>query len=150
MRKNQLTNAMKVVIASMVVMLQEGKSDEEIIEASKTDKIGDKDCTDEMLADLLAFAKDDSAKGSTQEVEEEKDFHGNKDTEQKYPKFPKSWAKSVIVRTSISQKIGPKDKDVVEVPSSVKFKCFDASLYDTHVKQGMFNKQNVEIVHDPR
>lgn len=95
---------------------------------------------------------------------------GNKDLEKKYP-FPSNWMDSVVVRTSQSVRIERIDNEpgeVIEVPSSVRIRPYDPSLFDTHVETGMFSKENilmhldeqvpkgkfekinVEILHDPR
>jgi hypothetical protein len=154
MQKNQLTNAMKAVIANMVNLLKEGKTDEEVITASITDKIGDKECTTELLADLLGFAKEakDKESGSALQSKTDSDtgkMLGNKAKDERYP-FPVSWAKYVVIRESVETKIGNKPTDVAEIPSSVQIKPFNAFLFDTHIKQGMFKGKKVEIIHDPR
>lgn len=168
MKKNELTKAMKEVIAIMVSQLFNGMKDEEILTANKTEKIGESECSTELLSDLLGFAKEQfdnenaaaaaaekkalekAEKEATAAAAEETEFHGNRDTKKEFPMFPKAWADSVIIRESMSAKIGPKSKDVVEIPSSVKFGPYDKSLFDTHVKNGMFEKKNVLIIHDPR
>jgi hypothetical protein len=76
-------------------------------------------------------------------------FFGNKDTAKKY-ELRLNWIDSVVIRESIETQIGPLSTDVAEIPSSVLFKPFDKSLFDTHVEQGMFDKHKVEIIHDPR
>lgn len=85
-----------------------------------------------------------------QEKEQGSDkFFGNEDKKKEYP-LPKSWENSVIIRESIMTKVGSKDTDVVEIPSSVTLKPFDKSLYDVHVKNGMFKGKKVQVIHDPR
>lgn len=76
-------------------------------------------------------------------------FIGNKDKKQSH-QLPITWKNSVVVRESIEAKIGPNSKDVVEIPSSVKLMPYDASLFNEHVKNGMFEKKKTEIIHDPR
>jgi hypothetical protein len=74
---------------------------------------------------------------------------GNKDSKEEY-EFPKSWDGSVVIRESIMTKVGNSDKDMVEIPSSVKLKPFNKSLFDVHVKNKMFTGKTVKILHDPR
>lgn len=163
MKKNELTKAMREVIALMVSQISNGMNDSDIITSNIADKIGDKECTTDLLGELLTFAKEESAaaeKAAKDKAEreaseaaaaaEKEPFTGNMDPEGKHPKFNPSWKNNVIVRVSSSSKIGPKDSDVVEIPSSVEYRPFEKSLYDTHVKQGMFDKRNVQIIHDPR
>lgn len=156
MKKNELTKAMKEVIALMVSQLFNGMSDEDIITANTTEKIGDRECTPELLTDLLGFAKEESkanviTPGSIiEKPDPNAKIFGNNDKGKKHPQFPASWEDSVIARISQSSKIGPKASDVVEIPSSVEYRPFEKSLFDTHVKQGMFDKMNLEIIHDPR
>ena len=145
MNKAHLTKAMKEVIANMSQLIKDGKTDDEIITDSITDKIGDKECTEDLLKTLLTFAKADD----TEEKEVSLKMFGNKDKVKKYG-FPSTWSGMVVVRESVVSKIGPKDSDVVEIPSSVQVKPFDTSLFDMHVKNGMFKNKKVEILHDPR
>lgn len=104
------------------------------------------------------------------ETEAAETFFGNKDLDKKYP-IPADWQGSVVVRAGHSVRLEVKDKDLVlqskveEVPGSISIKPYDASLFDAHVKSGMFGKENskilsvpngefekmiFEILHDPR
>jgi hypothetical protein len=74
---------------------------------------------------------------------------GNKDKKEEY-EIPKSWEDSVVIRESVLTKVGNSDKDLVEIPSSVRLKPFDKSLFDVHVKNKMFVGKKVQILHDPR
>jgi hypothetical protein len=76
-------------------------------------------------------------------------MYGNKDKNSEY-EFPKSWSDSIVIRESQFTKVGNTERDIVEIPSSVKLKPFDASLFDVHVKNKMFVGKKVQILHDPR
>jgi hypothetical protein len=155
MAKKQLTEAMKVVIATMLSNIKAGMSDVENLEACKTDKIGEDECTNELLNALLSEAKKqydtENAAAAAAEKASKKSatMYGNKDKKSEYP-FPSSWENCVVVRESVSTKVGAGSIDVVEIPSSVEIKPFDKSLFNTHEKQGMFKGKNVIILHDPR
>jgi hypothetical protein len=153
MAKKQLTEAMRVVIASMLQSLNEGKTDQEIIEGSLTDKIGEDDCTEELLVQLLKLAKDqksmlDKANSKTLKSTEDGKVIGNMDKQEKHP-FPKSWSDHVVIRVSEFRKIEG-TKDNVEVPSSIKVQPYDPEVYDELVKGKAFKGKTVKILHDPR
>jgi hypothetical protein len=152
MKRNELTNVMREVIASLIILIEAGKTDEEILSTITNPDLS------EVKSELLRIAKEDfeKAKAEKEKTEKEKTnsapkgrMFGNID-ENKVHHFPGIWKDSVVIRESVVQKVGPKDSDVVEIPSSVSIKPFDKGLFDVHVKQGMFHKKKVEILHDPR
>lgn len=153
---------MLLVVAAMVMAIQQGKPDDEIIAENTTDKIGDNDCTEDLLNELL-----DEAKGQASENQENKPVvkkvelfgetpgeaagtvFGNKDKKKEHA-FPAKWVDHVVVRESEMVKVGNSDKSIVENPDSVKIQPFDKSLYKIHVKQGMFKGKTVVILHEPK
>jgi hypothetical protein len=147
MAKKQFNKAMLVVIASMLQSLVDGKTDEQILEEQKIDKISDKECTSELLIELLTEAKiqfDNAGAGTGNGL-----FFGNKDVDKEYP-FSEKWKNHIVIRESIETKVGPKEGDVVEIPSSIAIKPFDVSLFQTHIKQDMFRGKKVFILHEPK
>jgi hypothetical protein len=165
---NKLTNAQLLIVAAIAALLKEGKSDEDALKEGilgyPEDEVAlTQDDLDLMLVEAKTLNAKDSkgsnGKGTTKpdlKVGEktkvkgiiEKIF-GNKDLKEVY-EFPKSWDGSVVIRESIMTKVGNSDKDMVEIPSSVKIKPFDKSLFDVHVKNKMFDGKKVQILHDPR
>jgi hypothetical protein len=148
MKRNELTNVMREVITTLIPLIEAGKSDVEIL-ATITG-----DFTDEVKSELLRIAKEDVEKAKSDKEKQASKIpsgrmFGNKDEAQSHH-FPALWKDSVVIRESVLHKIGSKDSDVVEIPSSVTIKPFDKGLFDIHVKQGMFHKKKVQILHDPR
>jgi hypothetical protein len=155
MAKKKLSDAMLLLVASIVVLLKSGRTDEDAVEEATFDYEGDEELTDELRASLLEEAK--------ATIEKEKKLadqkaaqlnagvlmYGNKDKKKEY-EFPKTWEKSIVVRISQVTKIGSGAQDVVEIPSTVKVKPFAADLFEVHVKQDMFKGRKVRILHDPR
>jgi hypothetical protein len=168
---NKLTNAQLLIVAAIAALLKEGKSDEDALKEGilgyPEDEVA---LTQDDLDLMLVEAKTLNAKGSDGgkgkgkgkiETEDTKPVTkakmkikvelmvGNKDKKKEY-EFPKSWEDSVVIRESQTTQVGNSEKDIVEIPSSVKIKPFDASLFDVHVKNNMFKGKKVEILHDPR
>jgi hypothetical protein len=155
MAKKKLSDAMLVLVASIVTLLKAGKPDDEAVQEAILEYEGDEKLTDEVLANLLKEAKESIEDEEKLRKEKEEGLDagnlmiGNKDKKKEYP-FPKTWDKSVVVRESMVTKLGNRPQDVVEVPSSIKVKPFAANLFDLHVKQNMFKGRKIRILHDPR
>jgi len=155
MANKKLSDAMLILVASIVTLLKSDKTDDEAVQEAILNYEGDEELTEDVLATLLKAAKksiEDEQKllkKKEEGLETGTLMYGNKDTAKEYP-FPKTWIKSLVIRESMVSKIGNRPQDVVEIPSSVKVKPFAADLFDVHVKQDMFKGRKVKILHDPR
>jgi hypothetical protein len=155
MANKKLSDAMLILVASIVTLLKSDKTDDEAVQEAILNYEGDEELTEDVLATLLKAAK--KSIEDEQKLQKKKEegletgtlMYGNKDTEKEYP-FPKTWIKSLVIRESMVTKVGNRPQDVVEIPSSVKVKPFAADLFDLHVKQEMFRGRKVRILHDPR
>ena len=141
----------------MTSLLLQGKTDEEIILECTTDKIGDEECTPELLESLLAQAKENSDEDSDEDSDDNKKvkpvasgetMFGNKDKNKEHP-FPKHWAKHVVVRHSETRKFEGTEESM-EVPSTVHLQVYDPAIYDSLVKDKAFKGKNTKVIHEPK